>query len=212
MQKAKYLPVRADIPSDPTADSPVFFDAYSASGVSLTEEPELRYAQAPAHERPRLAALVLQKYAKHVRKLVCKRLRGQLTPIREDVCQDAAVILLERLETFDASRGHFWSYVRQAVYDAARKAAQAGAEVEFREDDAPQSCRGEAAAIYAERAEALPTAIDTLPPAERAVVLGELSGFSAGEMADILGASQGAIRERKRSAIRHLRAAYAGRV
>lgn len=173
--------------------------------------PEDAYRDASPSERRRLAGAVAKAYADKLRILALQMIPASH---REDAAQEGAIVLLRALETFDPSRGALWTYAEGAVVTALRKVLRScirdreRASSSFDEEEhSPDSSRTEREAITCERLRMLPDAIEALPRAERAATIGMLQDRSNAEMSLAFGVPPGAVRERKRKAIRSLRAA-----
>jgi RNA polymerase sigma-70 factor (ECF subfamily) len=129
----------------------------------------------------------------------------------EDVCQDAFLTALEKLdECRDPERFAAWlmRIVRnQALNFRERRSLRQG---EPLEDAAPVSDSSDPAERSELRGRLL-AALESLPTSQREVVLlHDLEGWRHREIADLLGTSEGAVRVRLHEARRRLRAVLAG--
>jgi RNA polymerase sigma-70 factor, ECF subfamily len=131
----------------------------------------------------------------------------------EDVCQDAFLAALERLEECrDPSRFAAWllRIVRNRALNARESRALRQGEPLDEAAGVASAAKGDDPGREAERSELrdrLLAALAGLPPAQREVVLlHDLEGWRHREIADLLGTSEGATRVRLHEARRALRA------
>lgn len=134
----------------------------------------------------------------------------------EDVCQDAFLVALERLEECrEPPRFVAWllRMVRNRALNALESRALRQGEPLDQVAEAASAAKGDDPGREAERSELrdrLLTALAGLPPAQREVVLlHDLEGWRHREIADLLGTSEGATRVRLHEARRTLRARLA---
>jgi RNA polymerase sigma-70 factor (ECF subfamily) len=130
----------------------------------------------------------------------------------EDVCQDAFLAALERLdECRDPERFAAWlmAIVRNRALNLRERRAVRRAEPLERASGVAGSAAGDDPGREAERSQLrdrLLAALQGLPPAQREVVLlHDLEGWKHREIAELLGTSEGAVRVRLHEARRKLR-------
>ena len=128
----------------------------------------------------------------------------------EDVCQDAFLVALEKLdECRDPKR--FAAWLMRIVRNRALNVRESRAlrQGEPLEESVAEAVAGDDPGRRAEQSELrgrLLAALGRLPPSQREVVLlHDLEGWKHREIADLLGTSEGAVRVRLLQARRHLR-------
>jgi RNA polymerase sigma-70 factor (ECF subfamily) len=128
----------------------------------------------------------------------------------EDVCQDAFLTALEKLdECRDPKR--FAAWLMRIVRNRALNVRESRAlrQGEPLEESVAEAVAGDDPGRRAEQSELrgrLLAALGRLPPSQREVVLlHDLEGWKHREIADLLGTSEGAVRVRLLQARRHLR-------
>lgn len=189
----------------------------------VTDPPASEPDEAPVAEHPD-AALVARVQAgdmdaygtlvrAHLRRAfaVAYRVMGQREDA-EDLVQDAFLVALERIHTFQPGRPFgpwFFRILVNRGLNARR--SRAVRRTDPVPDDAP--ARTESPARHAERMELrerLRAALDALPERQRLVVqMFELEGFSSAEIGDVLGIPDGTVRWYLHQARRTLRGALA---
>ena len=130
----------------------------------------------------------------------------------EDLVQDAFLVALERIQSFEAGRPFgpwFFRILVNRGLNARR--SRAVRRTEQVPDEAP--ARTESPAVHAERMELrgrLRTALDALPERQRvAIEMFELEGFTSAEIGEVLGIPDGTVRWYLHQARRTLRGALA---
>ena len=139
------------------------------------------------------------------------RLLGQREDA-EDLVQEAFLLILERLDSYDPSRSFAPWFYRILVNRAlnAQKARSVRRTEVIPESTSARNPSPASAAERSELREALRTALDALPePQQMVVQLFEIDGFSGPEIADILDLPEGTVRWHLHQARRALREALA---
>ncbi|HVF44574.1 MAG TPA: sigma-70 family RNA polymerase sigma factor [Pyrinomonadaceae bacterium] len=156
-------------------------------------------------------ARVYDRYSPILLGLMLRILRSRAEA--EDVLQEVFLQVWQRAHSFDASRGRAFTWLvtlaRSRAIDRLRSVgSRERAAVRSAEDAPPESEPAEwadAAAVRAERAEAVREALAELPEEQRQVlVLAYLEGMSQSEIAAAKNQPLGTVKTRTRSALRKL--------
>lgn len=137
--------------------------------------------------------------------------RGALQSVAEDVSHEACVALMTALPRYCDRGASFLTYVyaiaSHKVIDARRAAGKACAPLEDAGEVVCPEAGPEERAIAGERGTWARSLVETLPPRHRDILVMRLvRGMSAGETADALGTTPGAVRIAQHRALTRLRA------